>query len=224
MQDEKPEEMPEEMPMDEAAPDQGDARGFGDTPDPEPETDEQGRVPATEEEQAIYDMVVIRARKMIFGKNKEKILKTLGTAQTPSKGIGQVGSMLMKVIMQSSRDQGREIDPGIAINAGVEIVEDINELAVKNKIFQYESPEEEEEQLAEAMLWGVKYFGDGMIANGEVTPEIQKQAQALATEQIGLENAGPKKKPIAAAVQQEMSGPAQPAQPGGLVAGQMGGM
>ena len=191
-------------------------RGFGGTPDPEPETDADGNEYATEDEQLDYDLLTVRARKMIFGKGREKILKMLGTSESPAQGIGKVGSMLIKSLMESSKQAGREIAGDVAINAAAEIAKDLNDLGVANKIFQYDSPEDEEKELADAMLWGVKYYGDGMIANNEITPEMQKIAKQEVEE--GLKSEGksvPKKTPIAAGVAQALS----PGLIGGTMAG-----
>jgi hypothetical protein len=198
-------------------------RGFGGTPDPEPVTNAEGEIPATEEEQLDYDLLTVRARKMIFGPGKEKILKMLGTSQSPAQGIGKAGSMIIKSLMDSSKEQGREIDPEVALNAAPEVIDDLNELAKVNKVFQYDSPEDEQKELQDAMLWGTKYYGDGMVANGEITPDMKNLAKRQVQEGIaGEQNKGPKKKPIAAGVGQAMAAPAQ-APPTGLVGANMGG-
>lgn len=180
-------------------------RGFGGTPDPEPETDDEGNELATEEEQLDYDLLTVRARKMMFGKGKEKILKMLGTSESPAHGIGKVGSMLIKSLMESSKQAGREIGGDVAINAAAEIVNDLNDLGKANNIFKYDSPEDEEKELADAMLYGVKFYGDGMLAAGEITPEMQKIAKQEVEEGLRSEGAGgPKQTPIAAGVGQAM--------------------
>jgi len=194
-------------------------RGFGGTPDPSPETDADGNEYATEDEQMDYDLLTIRARKMIFGQGREKILKMLGTSESPAKGIGKVGSMLVKSLMDASKQAGREIAGDVAIHAAGEIAGDLNDLGTANKVFQYDSPEDEEKELADAMLWGVKFYGDGMISANEISPEMQKIAKQEVEE--GLESEGksvPKKTPLAAGVSQAVN-PQQP----GLVGGAMQG-
>jgi hypothetical protein len=180
-------------------------RGFGGTPDPEPETDADGNELATPDEQMDYDFLVVRARKMIFGKGKEKILKMLGTSESPAKAIGQVGSMLVKSLMDSSKQAGKEIAGDVAIHAAAEIADDLNELAKANNVFQYDSPEDEEKELADAMLWGVKFYGDGMIANKEITPEMKQMAQKEVEEGLASEGSAPRQTPIAAGVGQAVN-------------------
>ncbi len=198
-------------------------RGFGGRPDPEPVTNADGDELATDSEQMDYDLLTIRAKKMIFGKGREKILKMLGTSETPAKGLGQVAAMLIKSLMQSGKQKGREMAANAALEAGTEIIEDLNDLAKANNVFTYDSPEDEQKELDDAMLYGVKAFGDGMIQGGEITPEMQAMAQKEVDEGLAEEGA-PKQTPIAAAVGQAVQPPGgQPMQQPGLVGGSMPG-
>lgn len=198
-------------------------RGFGGKELPDDDNNQ-----ASPEEQADYDMLVIRARKVIFGKGKEKVLKLLGTGESPAQSMGQAASMIMKMMISTAKDQGKEIGPEVAVNAGTEIVEDLNDLAKKKGVFEYDSPEDEKEQLADAVLWGVKYYGDGMIKTGELSPEMQQMGQKVMQEGIEGEQSeldqkrsskAPKKTKVAEAVGSEMD-----AMGGGLIGRQMGGM
>ena len=191
-------------------------RGFGGTEDP---ASQEEMEQATPEEQQDYDLLTIRARKMMFGKGKEKILTLLGSSESPAKGIGKAGSMLMKSLIQSSKQQGRIISPEAAVNAGASIAEDLNDLAKANGVFQYDSPEEEEKELSNGVLYGVKLYGDGMIQDGELTPEISDLAKKQVQEGIAEEEtqAGtPKKTKVASAVGEAMN-----PMPEGLIGGQM---
>ena len=195
-------------------------RGFGGTADPEVETDEEGNEYASDEEEMDYQLLTVRSRKMMFGKGKEKILKLLGTSETPAQGMGKAAAMLMKSLVDSGKQAGREISPDAVAAAGVEVIDDLNELAKANDVFTYESDKDEEKELADAMLWGAKAYGDGMMANGEITPEMQQQAKLQMAEGMG-EEAGPQPTPVASGVQQAMQ-PAQAPQPG-MVGSMMGG-
>ena len=192
-------------------------RGFGGVPDPDPETDVDGNELATEDEQMDYDFLTVRARKMIFGKGREKILKLLGTNDSPGKAIGQVGAMILKSLMDSSKQAGRQISGEVVVEASAEIAEDLNDLAVANKVFQYDSPEDEEKELADSLLWGAKFYGDGLIANGEITLEMRQMAQKEVDEGLASEGATARKTPIAAGVSQAV----QPAGDG-IIGGMMG--
>lgn len=173
---------------------------------------------ATPQEQEDYDLLSVRGRKIIFGEGRESILEMLGSSETPAKGIGEVAAMIMKSLVSSAEQSGREISPDAAIEAGGDIVLDLNDLAKANGVFQYDSEEDETSELADAVLWGVKFYGDGMIQSGELTPEMQQIAQQEVDRAIAEEQAaGPQKTPIAAGVGQAM------APPGGLVGDAMGG-
>lgn len=194
-------------------------RGFGGTPDPEPATNEDGEEIATPEEQADYELLAVRGRKLVFGDGQDQILELMGSSETPAQGLGKAASMIMKSLVESAKESGREIDGGVVINAGAEIVQDLNDLAKAKGVYQYDTPEDEEQEVTDAMMWGVKYYGDGMIQAGEISPEMQGLAQTEV--QQGLEEEGvPTQTPIAEGVGQAMA----PQQPPGLVAGQMGGM
>ena len=194
-------------------------RGFGDTPDP---ASKEEMEQATPEEQQDYDLLTIRARKMMFGKGKEKILQLLGTSESPAKGMGKAGSMLMKSLIQSSKQQGRDISPEAAVNAAVSIAEDLNDLAKANNVFQYDSPEEEAKEISDGVLWGVKLYGDGMIQNGELTPEISDLAKKQVEEGIAEEGSQGDGTPQKTKVAQAVSEGINP-KPPGLINGVMEG-
>jgi len=194
------------------------ARGFGGTADPEPETNKDGTVNATDEEQMQYDLLTVRARKMIFGPAKEKVLGMLGSSESPGKGMGQAGAMILKSLIDAAASKGMEINSDVGAEAGVDVVDDLNELGKSAGVFQYDDKESEAKELEDALLWGVKYYGEAMQSDGAITPEIQKQAQQITVEGLAEEQgAAPKKKsdPIKEGVGQAMQPQA------GLVGGNM---
>lgn len=182
-------------------------RAFGNTDEIEPELDEEGGELATEEEQQDYDMLVIRSGKMMLGEGRDNILDMLGSSETPAKGLGKVAAMLIKSLVDSAKQGGREISPDAAMAAGAEVIEELSDLAKKNGIFQYDSEEEETSQLSDAMMWGVKFYGDGMVQAGEITPEIQSAAKQQVDE--GLASEGQQTDQVGQAVNEAMA-PKQP--------------
>ena len=187
-------------------------RAFGDRPEIEPESnvDEEGNTQASEDEQMDNDFIVVRARKMMFGAGRENILKQLGSSPTPAEGIGKVASMMVRALVQSAKEGGRNVSEDAAINAGHEIGEDLNDLAKSNGVFEYDSEEDEMAELQDASLWGVKYYGDEMIANNEITPEMQQQAQKTMADGVANEGGGMKKNPVAEGVEKAVK-------PGGMI-------
>ena len=183
-------------------------RGFGGTADPEPETNEDGSVNATEEEQMQYELLAVRARKMIFGPAKEDVLKMLGASESPAKGMGEAAAMILKSLIDAAAGKGMQINADVGTEAGTDVVDDLNELGKSAGVFQYDDKESEVKEMQDALLWGVKFYGEAMNAS----PEIQKQAQALTVEGLASEQPQTKKKsdPIAEGVSQAM-------QPQGMV-------
>jgi hypothetical protein len=199
----------------------GESRGFGDRQDPAPEPNEDGSIDATEEEQMQYDLLTVRARKMIFGPSKEKVLTMLGSSESPAKAIGQAGAMILKGLVDAAEAKGMAINSDVVSEAGSEVADDLNELGKSAGVFQFEDQAEEDAQMEEAMLWGAKFYGDGTQASNQLTPELQKTAEQLTVEGLaGDDGSGgqTKQTPIAAGVSQAM---APPPQSGGLVSGNM---
>lgn len=176
-------------------------RAFGDRPEPESEENND----ATEDEQLDNDLIVTRARKMMFGKGRENILKQLGSSKTPAEGIGKVSAMLIRSLVTAAKEGGRDVSDDAALNAGHEVGEDLNDLAKANNVFTYDSEEDELSELQDASLWGVKYYGDEQISNNEITPEMQQLAQAQMKAGIAEEQGGKmKKKPLEAGMDEAM--------------------
>ncbi len=184
--------------------DTGDKHSFGDTPEDEPETNEDGTVEPSEDEQLDYDMIVTRALKQIHGSGMDNILKTLGSAERPSQGMGQVTARLIETLKQSAKEGGREIADNTLQHAGVEIIQELSELAVAKGVFEYADEAEEDQEIQDAGLWAVKYYGEAQKNAGAITPEMTGQAQQ--DMQQGIE-----------AEQQSMAQPAG----GGIVSGEI---
>lgn len=200
-------------------------RGFGGTPDPEPATNEDGDELATPEEQANYDLLVIRSRKMIYGPAQDDVLELLSAAESPAQGMGQAGSMILKSLVSSARESGREIDGSVVLAAGAEVVQDLNDLAKAKGVYEYDAPKDEEQQVTDALMWGAKYYGDGALASGELTPEMRAQAQKQMQEGLAAEKGQQVDPPVTAQPTKIAQGVNQAmSPPPGIVGGQMGGM
>jgi hypothetical protein len=156
----------------------GKSHAFGDTAEVVDPTNEDGSVNATEEEQLQYDMIVSRAIKMIHGKGQDNILKTLGSSETPSQGIGQVTAQLITALSQSAKEGGMKISDDVLQNAGMEIIEELSELAENKGVYQYDSPEEEKQELADSALWAMRHYEQQRLQSGEVGPEEQDRMKA----------------------------------------------
>lgn len=181
----------------------------GTTEDPRRFDDEEGTeleesTEASPQEQQDYDLLSVRARKIIFGPSKEKILTMLGSSERPSQAIGKVGAMIIKNLVDSAANSGRQLSPDAVLEASTDVAEDLNDLAKANGVFQYDSPQDEQDELADAILWGVKYYGDEALARDEISPEMQQLAQKQMEEGMASEQQ-PTPTPIAAGVNQAMN-------------------
>ena len=165
----------------------GKSHAFGDTPEVEEPTNEDGSVNATEEEQTQYDLIVARAIKMIHGKGMDNILKTLGSAETPAQGIGQVTAQIVTTLKQSAKEGGMQISDDVLQNAGMEIIEELSELAENKGVYQYDSPEEEESEMADAALYAIRNYEQQRMKSGEVGPEEQDKMKADIQKEIANE-------------------------------------
>jgi len=186
-------------------------RAFGKTPEPEEEINENGERPASEDEQLEYDMILARAEKYIFGKGKEQVLKLLGSGETPAQSIGQAAAMVIRLIGQAAKGSGKELRPAAMQEAGMDLVEDLSELGKVAGVFQFADEAEEQEQLEQAVFYGMKYYGEAMQKAGEITPEMQQQAQSQMDQGLAAEQAAAGPPP-----EEE-----QPAPKKGMIAGAM---
>lgn len=190
-------------------------RAFGDTPQPEQPDPEQG-VPASETEQAEYDLVVARGLKFIHDKGRDQVLKLLSAAETPAQGIGMVTANLIRKIEDSAKQAGRELDPDILYSAAAEFVQDLNALAQKEKVYRYDNQEEAQQNAEDAMLWASQYYGQEGMARGELD---QGTAQNAMQQGLAMENPTA---PVTRGVRQAMYDQRKPK--GGLIGQRMGAM
>lgn len=166
-----------------------DMRPFGADVEAMPEDDDMmtGEEPATEEEQAMYELVVARAMKFAYGAGKDQVLKTLSSGENPADGIGRAASTIVRAIKQSADQAGKPISDDILFHAGIEIVEDLAEFGSKSGIFQYRDEAEEQEQTELALFYAMKYYGEEALASGDITPEDQEAARRAIDEGIAKE-------------------------------------
>lgn len=207
-----------------------DMRPFGADAAAMPEDDDvvAGEEPATEEEQATYELVVARAMKFTYGEGKDQTLKLLSSGESPADGIGRAAAMIVRAIKQSADQAGKPIADDILFNAGIEIVEDLAEFGVKAKVFQYRDDAEEQEQTELALFYAMKYYGEEALANGDITPENQEAARRAVDEGIAKERQAGSAR-VGGAVRGAMDEPAAPvggegiARKPGMIKSAMGG-
>lgn len=165
-------------------------RAFGDTPEVEPETNKDGQVIATQEEQENYDMVVARAIKIIYGEGQDDILKLMGSSETPAEGMGRATANIIRVVQQSAKENKREISTETLMYAGMEIIQELSEHGKEQGIFTYDDDDDELTQIQDAGMYATQFYGKAQEANGEIPQEERQKAGNMMQAGIEKEQGG----------------------------------
>jgi len=174
----------------------GNTRAFGDTPEAEPETNKDGQVVASEEEQENYDMIVSRAIKVIHGEGQDDILKMMGSSETPAEGMGRVTANVIRVVYQSAKQAKRNITPEVLMYAGMEIIQELSEFGQARGIFEYEDEDDEAAQIQDAGLYATQFYGKAEQDAGEISPQMKGQAQQKMAEEVEKEKGPAEAAPV----------------------------
>lgn len=176
--------------------------------------EDDGEEQATPEEQAMYDLVVSRAVKYMHGPGRDSVLKMMGSAKSPAEGVGQAAVMIVKTIKASIKNQKKELPEGVLFHAATEIITNLMAMGEARGLFQFDSEEDQQKQTEEALMIGLKLYGEEGLQTGELDRgEAQRQMQeGLASEQA---QGGPAAAPAGAT-------PAGPPA-SGMINGAMGG-
>jgi|ETNvirnome_2_300_1030623.scaffolds.fasta_scaffold15236_2 hypothetical protein len=116
-----------------------DGLGLGAPPTVAPPAPEQ-QPNVTPEEQAEYDQVVNNAYKMLY-EDVPLLLENIGGHGDPVTGIATVVANAMSRITDSAVKDGRKFSDGVILNAGVEVLEDLADLAAESGIHDF-TPDE----------------------------------------------------------------------------------
>lgn len=107
--------------------------------------DEQGegeQPNVTPEEQAAYDRFVDNGMQVIYSPQTfPKILDRMKQAPEPVEGLAAVGVMVVTRLKQSAEKAGQQISPDVMYQGGVELLEDLAELAEKAGIHSFTEDE-----------------------------------------------------------------------------------
>lgn len=178
---------------------QGAAEANGMTPEiPGEEAGEQ----ATEQEQAQYDDMASGGLKMLYDAEERDGLVTK-TLQAESEkigiatAIGQQAAKIMLAIVGGLKEQQLRPDAEVVLNAGVEVLAAIVELAENAKLVK---PEEYDKVFEEASYEATRFYGDKEMQSGGITPEMQQEAQGIVSANMPKD-------------QGSLAGMAQPQQP-----------
>jgi len=96
------------------------------------------------EEQEQYDTVVKNAREIMYtaeGKVQEEVLTRLGTGNKPIDTLAQATVWLVMLVEQDAKRNGVEIDDGVLLHAGREIMEQLIEIAEAADLHEFKEAE-----------------------------------------------------------------------------------
>lgn len=148
----------------------------------EMELDEFGQRPATEEEQAVLEQMVYRARDFM-GKKAGMLIERMSDKQRPVyQNVGELALEITELTSKLAEAGGQEIDQDTMLAAGEEVVEGLMELGDKAKIWPFEGGSDEYMQsMSMALMFGAETKANQMIEQGD--PEVKASYEdKLATE------------------------------------------
>lgn len=114
------------------------------------------------QEQAMYDVTMIAARKNIYGEGKDDarfkmVLDRLSKGRNDlAANIGGIAAVTLSNIAGAAKKQGREVPGYILFHAGDELVDDLIEIALGAKLAK---PDQRDELKKASMFEGLKLYG-----------------------------------------------------------------
>ena len=157
-----PEQTPEQMPAEGQMPEQMPAEG---------QPDMEGNV--SPEEQAEYDQFVDNGLKLIYNEAMtDKILERLQASDNPVEGLANVTFMVIEKLITSGKQNGKEFSGDIKFHGGVEILEDIANLAMEAGLHEFSEEELESAMYATLDLYGEKEKREGTLDEGAAQQDM----------------------------------------------------
>jgi len=184
MQEQVPEQAPQGMPQEAVAPDADTQEGG--------QPDIEGNV--SPEEQAEYDQFVDKGLQLIYNEAMtDKILERLQASENPIEGLANVTFMVVEKLVNSAKKSGKEFSGDVKFHGGVEILEDIANLAAEAGVHEYTEEELESSIYATLDLYGEMELKSGSHDQGAAQEDMANLIQmdqdgSLEQEFPGLEN------------------------------------
>lgn len=147
-----------------AAPDQSMGMGEALGPQSTPEG-----TPASPEQQEQYNQFVAMGLQMIWGEQaRPQIAEMLKSAPGKIEAMAQVGSMVVTRLYMSAKEQGIDVDTGVLLYGGIELMGEIHEFATQV------IGEISDEQFENAVYLGADMVRDMLEQQGLVDPASQE--------------------------------------------------
>ena len=176
--------------------------GMEPTAAPEPDGES-----ASPNEQSQYDDLVTGGMTLLYKDANATVmlgkkLQSDAKETNVSTAIGRQAAIIMLSIVRGLKQQGLVPDPDVVLNAGVEILAEIAEIA--QTIPGLLPNEQYDKVIQEASYEASRYYGEKELEAGEITPEMQKEAQGVVAANL------PKDKGSLAGMSQQQPQPPQP--------------
>ena len=146
-----------------------------------PVPDEEDGEPVSKQEQMQYDDLVEGGLTLLLSGDKTvaiaKKLQEQAKDTNIATAIGQHAALVMLQLVRGLKEQGFAPDPDVVLNAGVEIIAEVAEIA--QNVPGLLPNEQYDKVIEEACYEATRYFGEKELEAGEITPEMQQEAQGI---------------------------------------------
>jgi hypothetical protein len=131
------------------------------------------------EEQAQYDQFVANGMKLIFNeKVAPALIQRLQADPNPIHGLAATSVMIVSKLVESARQNGKEIDPDVIMHGGTEIMSSVAELAKAAKIHDFTPDEQEKAFYAAADMYTDQQAKNGTLDKRAFARDAQTLIQA----------------------------------------------
>jgi len=144
-----------------------------------PETNYEGEPNVSPEEQAAYEKFVDNGLKLISDENMApQILKRIGEAENKAEGLaGAVVSVVVR-LEQSAQQSGRQIDPGIVMHGGMELMEAIAQMSTAFGVHAFDDKQIESAVYIAMDQYGTQAVGKGTLNKEALAEDVSMLQQA----------------------------------------------
>lgn len=148
---------------------------------PSPEPQSEGEANVTPEEQAMYEQVVGNAMKVIYPDGEgeptisPQVIDSLKGSEAPVMNLATTAVMLVTSLRDSAKQAGQQIPDDILFHAGVQIVEELADVADASKIYDYS-----DDDMEKALYLALDMYRTGAEQSGD----IDKQGLIEGVEQM----------------------------------------
>lgn len=142
--------------------------------------DQENGEQASPQEQQQYNDLVTGGMTLLYKDENAavgvaKALKAQAADSDLATAIGQQAAKIMLALTRGLKEQGLQPDPDVVLNAGVEIISEVADIAQVAKLLDNA---DYDKTVQDASYEATRYYGEQEMKSGGITPEMQKQAQA----------------------------------------------